>query len=150
MSSKLLVILATKDKEKALTGLMYAKNAIKREWLDDVKVLARQDVLRIEGRWRKPLALVRSGVDREHYVDDERVVLDFVPLPNLPIVEITGLSMEPEMPLPGEVWRCDDLAAAITILGRMGQMGSQEAPLDDQKNMGSRVGQVATVPGIHG
>lgn len=39
MSSKLLVILATKDKEKALTGLMYAKNAIKREWLDDVKVI---------------------------------------------------------------------------------------------------------------
>ncbi|TRO60387.1 hypothetical protein E2P71_00830 [Candidatus Bathyarchaeota archaeon] len=39
MSSKLLVIIATGDKAKALTGLMYAKNAIKREWLDDVKVV---------------------------------------------------------------------------------------------------------------
>ena len=97
-------------------------------WLDDVKVRAGQDVLRIEGRWRKPLALVRSGVDQEHYVDVERVVLDFVPMPNLPIVEIAGLSMEPDMPRPGEVWRCDDLAAAITILDRMGQMDRSFTP----------------------
>jgi hypothetical protein len=97
-------------------------------WLDDVTVRADQDVLRIEGRWRKPLALVRSGVDLEHYVDVERVVLDFVPMPNLPIVEIAGLSMEPDMPPPGEVWRCDDLAAAITILGRMGQMDRSFTP----------------------
>ena len=39
MSSKLLVVIATGDKAKALTGLMYAKNAIKREWLDDIKVV---------------------------------------------------------------------------------------------------------------
>jgi len=39
MSSKILVIIATGDKAKALTGLMYAKNAIKREWLDHVKVI---------------------------------------------------------------------------------------------------------------
>lgn len=97
-------------------------------WLDDVKVRAGQDVLRIEGRWRKPLALIRSGVDQEHYVDVERVVLDFVPMPTLPIVEIAGLLMEPEMPPPGEVWRCDDLAAAITILDRMGQMDRSFTP----------------------
>ncbi|MHC4169612.1 MAG: hypothetical protein ACYSWQ_21925 [Planctomycetota bacterium] len=97
-------------------------------WLDDVKVRAGQDVLRIEGRWRKPLALVRSGVDQEHYVDAERVVLDFVPMPHLPIVEIAGLSMEPDMPPPGRVWRCDDLAAAIMILDRMGQMDRSFTP----------------------
>lgn len=39
MSSKLLVIIATGDKDKALTGLMYAKNVIRRGWLDDVKVV---------------------------------------------------------------------------------------------------------------
>jgi hypothetical protein len=39
MSTKLLIVIATGDKEKALTGLMYAKNAIKREWLDSVKVV---------------------------------------------------------------------------------------------------------------
>ncbi|MFP3951567.1 MAG: DsrE family protein [Candidatus Bathyarchaeia archaeon] len=36
---KLLVIIATGDRDKALTGLMYAKNAIKREWLPDVKLI---------------------------------------------------------------------------------------------------------------
>ncbi|MCW4013671.1 MAG: hypothetical protein NWF07_11855 [Candidatus Bathyarchaeota archaeon] len=39
MSSKLLVIIASGDKAKVLTGLMYARNAIKRGWMDDVKVV---------------------------------------------------------------------------------------------------------------
>lgn len=39
MGSKLLVIIATAEKEKALTGLMYARNTIAREWLKDVKVI---------------------------------------------------------------------------------------------------------------
>lgn len=39
MSSKILVIIATGEKAKALTGLMYAKNAIKHAWLDDIKVI---------------------------------------------------------------------------------------------------------------
>ena len=33
------VVIATGDKAKALTGLMYAKNAILRKWMDDVKVV---------------------------------------------------------------------------------------------------------------
>jgi hypothetical protein len=37
--SKLLVIIASADKQKALTALMYAKNTIHYKWLDDVKVL---------------------------------------------------------------------------------------------------------------
>lgn len=39
LSSKLLVIIASGDKAKALTGLMYAHNAIKRGWMDEVKVV---------------------------------------------------------------------------------------------------------------
>ena len=39
MSSKLLIIIATGEKEKAQTGMMYARNAIKHRWLDDVKVV---------------------------------------------------------------------------------------------------------------
>jgi hypothetical protein len=37
--SKLLVIVATSDKEKALAALMYAGNALRRGWMDDVKVV---------------------------------------------------------------------------------------------------------------
>jgi len=97
-------------------------------WLDDVTVQAGQDVLRIEGRLRKPLALVQSGVDEKYYVDSERVVLDFVPMPELPIVEIAELSMQPEIPRPGQVWRAEDVAAAITILDRMGQLDRSLTP----------------------
>jgi hypothetical protein len=39
MSSKLLVIIATGDKAKALTWLMYVKNAIKRKWLNEIKII---------------------------------------------------------------------------------------------------------------
>ena len=39
MGSKLLVIIATGDKEKALAGLMYTRNAIRLNWLEMVKVV---------------------------------------------------------------------------------------------------------------
>lgn len=39
MTSKVLIIIATGDKEKARTGLMYARNALKYQWLDDVKII---------------------------------------------------------------------------------------------------------------
>jgi len=39
MGSKLLVIIATGDKEKALAGLMYTRNVLKNKWMEDVKVV---------------------------------------------------------------------------------------------------------------
>jgi len=39
MASKLLVIIATGDREKAIAGLMYTRNVLKNKWLDDVKVV---------------------------------------------------------------------------------------------------------------
>ncbi|MCD4715775.1 MAG: hypothetical protein K8R45_03415 [Desulfobacterales bacterium] len=39
MSSKLLVIIATGENEKALTGLMYASRTLSEGWMDEVKVV---------------------------------------------------------------------------------------------------------------
>lgn len=39
MSTKLLVIIASSDREKVLTALAYARNTINYSWLDDVKVM---------------------------------------------------------------------------------------------------------------
>ncbi len=39
MNDKLLIIIATQDKEKALTALAYAHNTVKYNWLSDVKVI---------------------------------------------------------------------------------------------------------------
>ncbi len=39
MASKVLIIISTGDKDKALTGLGYAYRAKKEGWMDDVKVI---------------------------------------------------------------------------------------------------------------
>jgi len=39
MSSKLLVIIATGENEKALTGLMYASRTLTEGWMDKVKII---------------------------------------------------------------------------------------------------------------
>lgn len=90
-------------------------------WLDDVKVQTSHDGIYIKARWRKPLALVKLGL-QSFYVDAELVVLDFVPMPNLPIVKIEGLSLTDKIPPPGVVCTLEDLAAAVAILGRFDQM----------------------------
>lgn len=87
-------------------------------WLDDVKVQTTHNALLIEGRWRKPIGLIKSG-KRSFYVDAKQVVLDFVEMPGIPIVEITGLAAARNIPPLGEVLEGDDLAAAITLLDRL-------------------------------
>jgi len=39
MASKVMVIVSTAEKQKALTGIMYAVNAQKNKWVDDIKVI---------------------------------------------------------------------------------------------------------------
>jgi hypothetical protein len=102
-----------------------AENLASVAWLDDIKIQTTHKQVLIEARWRKPLALVKSG-SQNFYVDDELVVLDFVPIPNLPIVRIEGLSAR--VPSPGEVWQSDDLDAAVTILAKLDQMDKAVTP----------------------
>jgi len=109
------------------TAVLVQQNITQRvAWLADVRVQTTHEGLRIEGRWRKPLAVVKSGL-RKSYLDDEQVVLDFVPMPNLPIVEAKGLSAT-KMPQPGEVWQRDDLAAAVAVLSRLDRMDELATP----------------------
>ena len=96
-------------------------------WLYDVKVRATHNILRVEARWRKPVALVKSGLIK-FYVDAEKVVLDYIEMPDLPIVEIKGLPLVTKIPPLGEVWQRNDLAAAIMILDRLDYMDKSETP----------------------
>ena len=83
-------------------------------WLDDVKVQTTHNALHIKGRWRKPVGLIKAA-RQKFYVDAEQVVLDFIQMPDLPIVEIVGLSAKKMSPL-GQVLEGNDLAAAIKLL----------------------------------
>jgi hypothetical protein len=101
-------------------------------WLDDVTVRTTHNGLQIEGRWRKPIALIKWGINK-YYVDADKVLLDFVPMPEeLPIVEITGLSPLIKTPALGEVWQRDDLDAAVAVLillSRRDQLETSQKPL---------------------
>ena len=96
-------------------------------WLDEVKVKTPHNILRVEARWRKPIALVKSG-SIKFYVDSEQVVLDYMEMPELPIVEIKGLPPVAKIPPLGEVWQKDDLAAALTILNWLDHMDRTLTP----------------------
>jgi hypothetical protein len=113
------------DKDAALS--VQRKIAEQIAWLDDVKVQITHGCLRIEGRWRKPLALVQSDV-LEFYVDAEQVALDYVPMPHLAIVKVTGLPQVTEIPPLGEIWPRNDLAAAIMLLDRLNRMDQSSTP----------------------
>lgn len=96
-------------------------------WLDEIKVQTTSDSLIVRGRWRRPLALVKLGLQK-FYVDADLVVLDFVPVPNLPIVMVKGLSVATKVPLPGDIWQKNDLAAAVAILDRLDRMDKLVTP----------------------
>jgi len=90
-------------------------------WLDDVTVQTTGAAIRIRARWRKPVALVEAG-RRKCYVDEQLVVLDYLPLPTLPIVAVKGLASTADMPPAGGVWDRPDLAAGVAILTRLDRM----------------------------
>lgn len=107
--------------------LVQANLQEKLSWLVNVRVQAANDRILIHADYRKPIALVKVGL-RRLYVDPERVVLDFVPMPNLPIVNVKGLSPIISTPAVGQVWQRDDLAEAIAVLVRLDRMDKLVTP----------------------
>ena len=106
---------------------LVAENLASVGWLDKVQVRTTHDRLLIKARWRRPLALVKSGLSR-CYVDADLVVLDYVPLAGLPIVKVKALAPTAEMPPAGQAWQQKDLAAAVAILDRLDRMDKLVAP----------------------
>lgn len=95
-------------------------------WLDNVTVKTTHESILISARWRKPIALIHVG-RRKFYVDSELFVLDYLPVPSLPIVEVKGMSSS-TIPTPGNPLQLEDLAAAIDILTRLNQMDLSVTP----------------------
>ncbi len=105
---------------------LIAENLASVGWLDSVKVQTTHDRILISGHWRKPLALVKSGYNK-FYVDAEKVVLDFVPMPNLPLVRIEGAPVT-TIPPAGQELAKEDIAAAVMVLSAMAQMDETVTP----------------------
>ena len=94
------------------------KNLTSSAWLDNIRALTTNKSIEVHARFRKPIALVKSGLS-PFYVDSEQVVIDYIPMPHLLIVEIKGISLSTRVPKFGEIWRRDDLNAAIRLIDRL-------------------------------
>jgi len=96
-------------------------------WLADVRVQTTNNSIRIAGRWRKPIAMVEEGKNR-FFLDADLVVLDYIPVANLSVVTVEGLEFDQHAPVSGKVWKGDDLAAALAVLGRLEKMDAAVCP----------------------
>ena len=102
------------------TAAMVAENLKSVSWMDNINVQITGDSIQVHASYRKPVAIIQSG-QTEFYVDANQVVLDYVQLPKFMLVKITGLSLEPETPRYGDVWKNDALSAALKILYEINQ-----------------------------
>jgi hypothetical protein len=95
-------------------------------WLQDVRIRTTSRAIIVEARWRKPLAQVAIGA-KKFYVDKDQMVLDFLPLSDLPVVEIRGIAAG-QAPRVGQLWGRDDVQAALDILSRLDIMDNAVTP----------------------
>ena len=91
-----------------------ADNLNKMEWMSNVSVHTLQSSILINAEYRKPEAFI-SYKDQRYYVDNSLTVLSYVPMPELGILEIKGYHSKSK-PVPGSVWRQDDIEAGIRLI----------------------------------
>jgi hypothetical protein len=107
------------------TAEVLARHLAPMSWLDDVRIQVAHDSVRVKARWRKPVALIEIWEDASQiYVDEDLVVMDYMSMPHLPIVEITGVDLG-VVPLPGQVFDQNDLAAAVTLIVLLQRMDAR-------------------------
>lgn len=104
------------------TAAIVRENLKSVAWLDQTIVQTMVDSIHVRARYRKPVAVINYG-QNDFYVDVNQVVLDYVPIPQLLTVEIKlASSLESETPRYGEVWKRNDLTAALRIIEKINQM----------------------------
>jgi hypothetical protein len=110
------------------TAALLARRLAPMAWLDDLDVQVTHQAVQVRARWRKPVAVVDIPEDRENiYVDADLVVLDYMPMPHLPIVEIKGVDLK-RRPRPGQVFDQQDLAAGVALVTLLYRMDAQVTP----------------------
>jgi hypothetical protein len=107
------------------TASIVARNLSSMAWLDNVDVRVTHNSVWVKARWRKPVAVIDIPEDREKiYVDEDLVVLDYLPMPHLPIPEIKGVDLK-RRPSPGQVFDQQDLAAGVALAVLLNRMDAE-------------------------
>ena len=109
-------------------------------WLYDVQARTMNDCVEIRTKYRKPLGFVKQSRKRYYTAWSRRrelpankdiIVLDYLPISELPIVEIKGFAAG-KVPAVGNIWNDDDIVAAmeiLTLLAKMDELSTPDAPL---------------------
>lgn len=84
-------------------------------WMDNIRVETTPEKIIVHADYRRPVGLVRSGRNRKVYLDVDMTVLDYIPVTNIPVIEIKGLASS-NIPEPGQTWLAEDAAAAVELL----------------------------------
>jgi hypothetical protein len=110
------------------TAKVIAEHLALMSWLADVNVRVTHDSILVAARWRKPVVMIDLREDNKKiYVDQDLVVMDYMPMPHLPIVEVKGLSLN-IVPLPGQTFDQGDLQAAVNLAVLLNQTDAEFAP----------------------
>ncbi len=113
----------TEDTASAVAG-----NLARMPWLADVRVCVTHDSVLVSARWRKPVVVIDIREDNKKiYVDKDLVVMDYLPMPHLPIVPAKGVSLR-IVPLLGQTFDEGDLKAAVDLAVLLNQMDAEFAP----------------------
>ena len=73
-------------------------------WLNNVQVQTTPEFLKVKADYRRPVGLVPSGRKRKVYLDADMTVIDYIPVTNIPVIEIKGLAST-KVPDPGQQCR---------------------------------------------
>ncbi len=95
-------------------------------WLDGVEVWMTDKEVRARARWRKPLARVELQTG-PCYVSADGMVLEQMPVPDLPLVTIQGVSLM-GAPRVGQVLDTAELKTALALLVLMEEMDRRAVP----------------------
>ena len=109
------------------TARLVAENLADVAWLDDVIVKVTNETIQVGARYRMPRALIKDN-NKNFYIDDELVILDYVEIDKLPIVEIKGIQNKSiTFSMVGSCWQRDDVAAAVALLKLLSKMDAEIA-----------------------
>ncbi len=107
------------------TAKMVARNLHSHlKWLTNITVKTTHNAIEVRADYRRPIAKLQTD-DGIYYVDENMVALDYIPINNISIVEITGFKNR-QKPIPGELWREDDIAAGVKLIRMLQAMDTHQ------------------------
>lgn len=97
------------------TASVLARNLAPMSWLHDIGVRVTHNSVLVGAKWRKPVVKIEIRETSSNiYIDQDLVVIDYMPMPHLPIVEAKGVSLN-VVPPPGQTFDQGDLQAAVAL-----------------------------------